>query len=226
LEQALTLVGVEAGEIPRISSAILDWIDSDELPHVNGAESDEYQAYEPPYYAKNRPIDDLSELLLVRGITQDMYWGASSAKHAPAAFQKLDRFGRILEEPVYQVGLAEVFTPFSSGRINVNTASSTTLQVIPTVDENIAAQIIKMRSGPDGMDGTEDDTPFINVGEALMNAGVNQQMIPQISRYCDVRSRTFEVQVTVRGSHRTFFAVVGRNSARDLQMLSFYWKDK
>jgi hypothetical protein len=123
------------------------------------------------------------------------------------------------------VGLAELFTPFSSGRINVNTASVASLQAIPNVDENIAAQIVKLRSGPDGADGTEDDTPFINANEALVNAGVNPQLIPQIGRDCDVRSRTFAVEVDaeIGGTRRTFHAIIGRASARDVQVLSFYW---
>jgi hypothetical protein len=119
----------------------------------------------------------------------------------------------------------ELFTPLSSGRINVNTASATVLQLIPGVDENVAAQIIQLRSGPDGADGTDDDTPFRNVGE-LVNAGLNRQAVQQVARWCDVRSRTFEVQVdaSVGGYQRTFYAIVGRNSPRDLPVLSFYWK--
>jgi general secretion pathway protein K len=70
LQQALTLVGVDGSDVPAISSAILDWIDADDVPHVNGAESDYYEGSRPSYYAKNRPIDDLSELLLIKGIRE------------------------------------------------------------------------------------------------------------------------------------------------------------
>ncbi len=225
LEQALTLAGIDAGSLPTISSSILDWIDSDDVTHVNGAESDYYQSLDPPYYAKNRPVDDLSELLLINGITPDIYWGASSTNHLPAAFQKMGRFGRGGEAPSYAVGLADVFTPISGGRINVNTASLTALQILPGIDENTAAQIIKSRSGPDGVDGTEDDTPFNNVGE-LINAGVNPQAIPLLVRYCDVRSRTFEVEVEadIGGYKRSFHAILGRNNPRDVQVMNFYWK--
>jgi type II secretory pathway component PulK len=223
LQQALTLVGVEGSEIQSISSAILDWIDPDDVPHVNGAESDVYQGSNPSYSAKNRPVDDLSELLLIRGIREqpEMY----SADYIPAAFLRVDRFGRPIQVPAYPVHLVEIFTPLSSGRINVNTASANVLQLIPGVDDNAAAEIIKLRSGPDGVDGTEDDTPFRNVGE-LINAGLSRQAVQQFSRYCDVRSRTFEVQVnaSVGGYQRTFYGIVGRNSPRDLPILSFYWK--
>jgi general secretion pathway protein K len=223
LQQALTLVGVDAGEIPAISSAILDWIDPDENTHLNGAESDYYQTLDPPYYAKNKPIDDLLELLQVRGITPDMYWGSASTNHTPAGARHVDRHGRLTEQPSYPVGLEEIFTPLSSGKININTASATTLQTIPLIDANAAAEIVKLRAGPDGADGTDDDTPFHNIGEVAM--AVNPQLMQQLTRYGDVHSRTFKVQVDVEisGYKRTFYAVLGRNSPRDVQVLSFYW---
>jgi general secretion pathway protein K len=227
LQQALTLVGVNASDISAISDSILDWLDPNPNSNVhrpNGAKSDYYQSLDPPYEAKNAPMDDLSELLLIRGITQDIYWGSSSTNHAPAFFQKTDRFGRILDTPAYTIGLAEIFTPLSDGLININTASVNTLQAIPGIDANAAEQIVKLRSGPDGTDGTEDDIPFRNVGE-LVNA-VNPRIVPQLARFCDVRSKTFQVQVDAElgMNRRTFYAVIGRAGPRDVQILSFYWK--
>jgi len=48
-----------------------------------------------------------------------------------------------------------------------------------------------------------------------------------LQRYCDVRSRTFDVEVdaTLGSYHRTFHAILGRNSPRDVQILSFYWDE-
>jgi general secretion pathway protein K len=214
LQQALTLVGVDASEIPSISDAIQDWTDPNPNSNVrrpNGAKSDYYQGLQPPYYAKNRPIDDLSELLLVRGVTQEIYWGPAATNHAPAAFQQVDRFGRPVLQPNYAVGLVDLFTPFSAGRINVNTASAEVLQLIPGIDESIAAVIVQQR----------DLAPYHSLNEVP----VPPQLMPQLQRYGDVRSRTFEVQVTVEGSHRKFYAIVGRNNPRDIPVLSFYWKD-
>jgi type II secretory pathway component PulK len=225
LQQALTSMGVDASEAPGIIDGILDWIDLDDATRANGAESDYYQSMDPPYFAKNGAIDDLSELLLIRGISQDVYWGAASTNHTAAAFQQVDRLGRPIQQPVYSAGLVDIFTPISTGRVNINTASATVLQAIPGIDQNMADQIIKLRSGPDGADGTDDDTPFLNVGEVI-NAGVSRQAVQQVAQYCDVRSRTFEVRVEaeIGGTRRTFYAIVGRNSPRDLPVLSFYWK--
>ena len=75
IQQALILMGVDANEISVVSDSILDWIDADDLPRVAGAESDYYQGLNPPYYAKNAPIDDLSELQYIKGVTPEIYSG-------------------------------------------------------------------------------------------------------------------------------------------------------
>ena len=228
LQQALTLIGVGADSISVISDSILDWIDPDDNPHLAGAESDYYQSLSPPYYAKNAPIDDLSELLLVRGIADhpEIYWGGSATNHMPAAFQqKLGLVNSPNQAPVYPFGLKDIFTPISAGYININTADANVLQMIPGVDEAIAQNIIKMRDGPDGVEGTVDDTPFTGVNQ-LVAAGLDPQLAGQLTRICTTRSATFEVHVTARigDYHREFVALLCRHSATDIQVLSFYWK--
>ncbi len=222
--QALTLMGVDANDISVVSDSILDWIDSDDLPRVAGAESDYYQGLAVPYYAKNAPIDDLSELLLVRGILDhpEIYWGGAATNHEPAQFQHKLGFGTAPGQiPDYAFGLTNIFTPFSSGKINVNTADANVLQMIPGVDAAMADTIIKQRAGPDGVDGTEDDTPFQNVGAALQ--GVNNS---QAAALCDVRSSTYEVHVTAQiGQYRReYVAILARLSGTDIQVFSFCWK--
>ncbi len=222
--QALTLMGVDANEISVVSDSILDWIDPDDTPRVAGAESDYYQGLAVPYYAKNAPIDDLSELLLVRGILDqpEIYWGGPATNHEPAQFQHKLGFGAAPGQiPDYPFGLTNIFTPFSSGKINLNTADANVLQMIPGVDSITADNIIKLRAGPDGVDGTEDDTPFSNVGAALQ--GVNN---PQAAAFCDVRSYTYEVHVTAQiGQYkREYVAILARLSGTDVQVFSFYWK--
>ena len=226
LQQVLLRMGVDASDYSTIVGSILDWISPNkDIHHIGGAGSDYYQNLNPPYYAKNAPIDDLSELLLVKGVTPEIYWGGTSSNHPPASFQqKLGRFDPNAPPPSYPFGLADVFTPISNGKININTASATVLQILPFVDEHTASEIIRQRSGPDGVDGTEDDTPFGNVGE-LVNV-MSPQLVPQMQRICSVRSSTFEVQVNaeVGGYTRKFIAILARKSPKDVQILSFYWK--
>src|SRR5208283_4532341 len=183
IQQALTLMGVDASDISVVSDSILDWIGPAGPPRVAGAESDYYQGLAVPYYAKNAPIDDLSELLLVKGVTPEMYWGSNATNHTPSVFQhKLGLGTAPGQTPDYPFGLVEIFTPFSSGKINVNSADVNVLQMIPGVDDAIA----KQRAGPDGVDGTEDDIPFSNPGQ-LGGFGIKD------ASACDTRSFTFEV---------------------------------
>jgi type II secretory pathway component PulK len=59
----------------EISDSILDWLDADDDPRQNGAESTYYSGLNPPYQAKNGPIDSLEELLLVKGVTPQLLYG-------------------------------------------------------------------------------------------------------------------------------------------------------
>lgn len=58
-----------------IADAIIDWIDADDNPRPNGAESSTYSGMQPPYRAKNGPLDSIEELLLVRGVTPRLLFG-------------------------------------------------------------------------------------------------------------------------------------------------------
>ena len=133
----------------------------------------------PPYYCKSGPIDDLSELLLIKGITPDIYWGSTSTNHPPAAYQKKgfdhtphsskSRFANEANNVPNPVGLVELFSPYGN-KLNINTASAKTLQLLPGMDANSAQQIVEQRAGPDGVDGTDDDVPFHSVNE--LNSGL------------------------------------------------------
>ena len=57
---------------PRVVDAIVDWVDQDEVPEPDGAESSYYQTLRPPYKASNAPLQSLDELLMVKGLTPDM----------------------------------------------------------------------------------------------------------------------------------------------------------
>jgi len=221
LQQALLLVGIDPASSSTIVDSILDWRDPDDDPHLNGTESDYYLRLDPPYVAKNAPIDDLSELLLVQGITPEIYWGSRGADVRVSRFQTvspaLPLSGELLS---HQVGLADLFTSISGRLINANTASAWVLQLVPGIDENIAATIIRERSGPDGVDGTEDDIPFRSPQEIPM-PGAGPQSAARLNSLFTVRSATFRVEVDaeVGQIRKQFIALLRRNGARDIQML-------
>jgi len=224
LEQSLVLMGVDAGEYPVIVNSILDWIDPDNAERPQGAESEYYEAGPWPYSAKNGPIDDMTELMLVQGMTPDLYWGPNSTNYVPSRLRRdsSSRLGFNADAPTYPVGFVDLFTPISSGKININTASIAVLQLLPGVDEHAASEIIRLRSGFEAGFGEQVGVPFNNPGE-IINAGLNPALVQQIIPLCDVRSATFEVPITARiGNYtRNFRAVLVRNNPRDVQLVSF-----
>jgi len=227
MTQALILIGTDASEIPTIIGSIHDWIDRDDETSVNGAESEYYGALTVPYAPKNGPIDDLSELLLVKGVTPDIYWGPNSSNHPPSMFQQrapsTRSSGLLPNTPTVSAGLVDIFTPISNGQLNINTCSANALRVLG-MDESTAEHIIALRQGADGQDGTADDVPFNNPGE-IINAGIPNQIAQQFIPYLTVRSSTFEVQVDVEVglSKRRYYALLRRNSPRDIEILSMRW---
>jgi len=213
LQRALTLIGVDAGESAVISDSIVDWKDPDDATALSGTESDFYLGREHAHYAKNGPIDDLAELLLVNGVSPEIYWGPRWVAHQVQMIEsRRGRRGRVEDlRPTFPLGLVDLFTPISNGAVNINTASSAVLQVALGIPDNLAAEIIRVRTGLDGLEGTEDDTPFQNTGMAMVPG--MEATPPGLRSPLSVISTHFEVTVDVRlgRSHRQCVAVLGRN---------------
>jgi general secretion pathway protein K len=226
LPKALELMGVAPGANTPIVNSILDWIDENDQTHLEGAETKDYETLNPPYAAKNGPIDDISELLLIRGITPEIFYGGSATNYQPNYFNR--ERGSFAQganiAPMVMIGLTNLFTPLSSGKININTAPAEVLQLIPGVDALIAEAIVNGRSGED--DGSGLLGPYRTVAQVSRIPNIPLPLQGQIGQFCDVRSRTFQVDVTasMNGYTRNFTAVLGRNSPRDVQVLTFYWK--
>ena len=92
---------LDEDEVAGVVEAVIDWIDEDdEARGFGGAEASYYQGLENPYAPRNGPMEFIEELLLVRGITPELYNGSE-------------------EFP----GLATLVTPHGrDGKININTA--------------------------------------------------------------------------------------------------------
>jgi type II secretory pathway component PulK len=225
-QQTLLSLGLDASQVTPVMNSIADWIDTDDDTRIQGAERSFYESQDPPYQAKNGPIDDLSELLLVNGVTPELYYGISSTNYQPGAaqprFNRSSNFGPMDIAP-FPVGFVDVFTPFSIGKININTASADVLQCVPGLDRTMAETIISGREGED--DGSGLLGPYRRVQD-LGRVGIPFQIIRQLEPYCDVRSRTFKVEIDARINNytRQFVAILGRTPPRDIQVLSFYWK--
>ncbi len=128
----LIMVGVEATHADVITDSIADWIDPDEFESPYGAESDFYLSLDPAYVAANGPFQVPEELLLVRGVTPEIYYGKKGLSESG---EKVDYYG-----------LQHYFTTFAEGNgINANAAPLPVLAALPYLDEETATRIHEVR---------------------------------------------------------------------------------
>jgi general secretion pathway protein K len=224
LEQTFEMMGVDVSLIPYLVDAIIDWRDQDSAVGVNGAESEYYEPL--GYLAKNGPIDDLRELLLIKDITPEMYWGnATNSLVAGTVPTAVEEEGESLN---YNYALVDLFTPLSLGYININTAPAEVLQLVPLPGNPAvtAEEIVRVRAGLDGVEGTYDDDPYDTVSQLQLVPGFTRDAVSNASRFFSVRSSTFEVKVTasVRGQERILVAVLQRKNPTEIKILYTYWE--
>jgi len=225
LDRALELFGAPVGESSAIADSIEDWRDKDTVPHLSGVESDYYLGLPKPYVAKDGPLDDISELLLIRGIntSPELYWGPEGTNRASGAIRKEGRGGAEVSSDSF--GMADLFNTLGRPQLNLNTASREVLQLLPGITDHLAAEIVRMRAGLDGVEGTEDDAPFHGPGELINVPGMAPQLVAGLGSLSGVMSYTFEarVEVEINQYRRQLVAILLRNGPRDVQIVSMYW---
>ena len=120
-------------EPTAIVNSIKDWLDSgddDATTGLSGAESEYYQDLEPPYASRNGPLPDASELMMIKGITPELYYGG---ENKPGLSQYMTVYGMTPGEG----------TSFRwPGRININTAGLPLLAALTGIEEEELAQTL------------------------------------------------------------------------------------
>jgi hypothetical protein len=247
LQNALNQMGVTDSQlIQTICDSIQDWIGPrDGHARLSGAKDDYYMNQIPPYYCKCGAIDDINELLLIKGIKDhpEIFWGSNSTNHTTSAYElkaQNSPFLRDREQPNYPFGLNDVFCA-GGNYLNVNTAPMNILQMVPGINEMMAEQIQQMRAGVDHVDGNEDDAPFQNAGQifAQFNQFGATPNVPgqpgqpgqpggQPSQLLGVQSFLFQVKVDcdINGYHKEYIGMLRRDVRKpnDFQLVQFYWK--
>ena len=71
----------DMGLIIDIADCILDWVDPDSVRFPYGAESDYYESLKPPYKAQNSEMGSIEELLLVKLVTPEIYYGLGGGNY-------------------------------------------------------------------------------------------------------------------------------------------------
>jgi len=75
LKMMLNRFEIEENDKEGIADSILDWRDKDNLHRLKGAEDDYYLSLPEPYECKDGDFDSTEELLLVKGMTPEIFYG-------------------------------------------------------------------------------------------------------------------------------------------------------
>ena len=110
-----------------VVDSLLDWIDGDSLHRLNGAESDYYKEQGLDYSCKNRPIDVVNELLLIRGVTPELFTGNGG-----------------------RPGLVDFLSPYGSpARLDINSCNPAAFKLVKDLPDDVIAGIVARRKeGP------------------------------------------------------------------------------
>jgi general secretion pathway protein K len=168
--------GLEGEERDVVVDSILDWRDTDDFRRVNGAENDYYQSLKEPYNCKNGNLDSIEELLLVRGMTPDLYYGRKTIKKEGEANK--DR-----------IGLKDIFSIYAAGeQIDINSATPITLRFVLGIPEEVAQQIVKAREEK-GFDHSQDLLQRVPEISAFMGGIANLILFRSSVPYYTIESK-------------------------------------
>ncbi len=212
IEQMLELcdnIGLDYAIIP----AIIDWLDADyeisELLSITvgenkGAESDYYEDLPIPYPCKNASFDITQELMMVRGIEKENYYG--------------------------QNGLENFITVFAGGKININTAGKevlkATLQASLSSFEENQTEILELIDdiAVTSITDWRIDNPFYDLsslGEFFSEDIVNKILQSQLF---DVKSNVFTITSNAKvGKIDKNITVVVERNRTDIKVK--YWNE-
>jgi len=183
----------------ELAVSIIDWRDKDS--GLSGAENQYYRGFEYPYKAKDAKFEVLKEVLLVEGMTEDI-------------FTKIKKY----------------ITIYGDGKVNVNTAPRAVLLALGLSEKN-TDKILNFRYGNDGLEGTVDDNIFddpsgiasrLNKAYPLTDAEILQ--IDAISeRYLTTSSHYFMIEALAKLNNR-------KNTARVVCIVDqggkiLYWQE-
>jgi type II secretory pathway component PulK len=150
--------------VSTVVDSIVDWYDRDDEEGVHGAETPFYLDRDPSYPAKNGDFDSIEELLQVRGVTPELYYGVEGVP-----------------------GLKDIFTPYVHTRgdhpkVNLRRAPAAVLQAILNTDPEETQELIDIREEDDPLVFETQVLERLRVLDPVLAEQVNRGGSPKMVR--------------------------------------------
>jgi hypothetical protein len=121
-------------------------------------------------------------------------------------------------------GWDEDFTINSTGPIDLAWASRDVLRALPGMRDDFVDRFLQLRRGPDGIDGTADDTPFNNLADIQYALGFSPEQFQQLAALIGFKDQVFRiVSVGKSGNVMRTVEMVVRKSNNLPQLIA--WKE-
>ncbi len=142
---------------PDIAAAIVDWRDADNAVTPGGAEADYYTSLQPPCLPRNGPFQTTRELLMVRGVTHDLFLAEDANQNGlldPEEDDGDESFPPDNRDGFLDAGWSALVTVDSAvrnknaagqDRVNVQTADEKSLAAVPGISASLAKAIVAYR---------------------------------------------------------------------------------
>jgi len=113
--------------------------------------------------------------------------------HAPLTsvdeLKKIFGWAKFTSKP----GWDEDFTINSSGPIDLVWASRDVLRSLPSIGDDLVDRFLELRRGPDGIDGTADDTQFSSLADIQSVLGLTPEQFQQIASLVGFKDQIFRI---------------------------------
>jgi len=182
---------IQEREIEDLLNAIKDWIDADSEVTATGAENAYYQGLGKSYAVRNGPMESIDELLMVRGVTRELFYGTA-------------------ERP----GLARLLTVQGEGSVNINTAPKEVLRALaPSITEDVANRMDDYRRNPAN---SLTETSWYRKVPGLENTAIDSVTVVTKSEYFQIAAKGHlgTMKRTIRG-------FVKRDSGKKLSVVAW-----
>ena len=147
MRKVFDVLGFDQRDAEELTDSLLDWIDDDDLPRLNGFDAEDYRKLNPPYLPANAPLRSWDELALIPAF-KERFW---------------DEDGRPLPE---LRTFTEAFSLHHTGPVNLNAASDFVISVLEEMGIVNADYLHDYLNGPDRKPDTGDERVIRSLEEA------------------------------------------------------------
>jgi len=143
--------------VEDIADAIIDWRDTDDIPGPAGAEAGYYENLQFRYMARNGPFRTIRELLMVKDVTEDLFFGEDTNFNGQLDYNERDGDASPPlddEDDELDLGWIAYLTCYSydnntdasgNARVNINEADESQLESSLGITRNDANSIVQGR---------------------------------------------------------------------------------